>query len=361
MNSPASGPQDIENLNLEEENVYSLELVDRIKRDFLDYVGTDIATLSRDETRFMVSQFYDLQENRMQSDNRIRALANQNAPKSALQFIRDQIYMSEKNVEKILTVFSDTQEIGQWAKSIPGVGPILSAALIAHIDITKAPTVGHIWSFAGLNPTSSWVGRTKSEDLVEKFVTKGQKVTEEQIALIAEDSGRRADAIQQQLRSLDPDAPNNNMNKTALIKVLSRRPWNSELKVVCWKLGQSFQKVKGRDTKSKGPDIYGTVYSDRKAYEIQKNEAGDYRDMALAKSKTVGRSTEAYKSYSIGKLPAGHLDARARRYAVKLFLAHYHHVAYELEYGTPPPKPYILDGDRGHTHYIAPPKWPMEG
>ena len=90
-------------------------------------------------------------------------------------------------------------------------------------------------------------------------------------------------------------------------------------------------------------------------------KAGDYRDMALAKSKTVGRSTEAYKSYSIGKLPAGHLDARARRYAVKLFLAHYHHVAYELEYGTPPPKPYILDGDRGHTHYIAPPKWPMEG
>lgn len=361
MNTPTNGPQNIENLNLEEENGYSLELVDRIKRDFLEFVGTDIATLSRDETRFMVSQFYDLQENRMQSDNRIKALANKNAPKSALQFIRDQIYMSEKNVEKILVAFSKSQEIGKWAQSIPGIGPILSAALIAHIDITKAPTVGHIWSFAGLNPTSSWLGRVKSEELVQKFIPKGQKVTEEQIALIANDAGRRADSIQQQIRSLNPDSDSRNITKTDLIKVLSRRPWNSELKVVCWKLGQSFVTVHGKDTKSKGPDIYGVVYSDRKAYEIQKNEAGDYRDIALGKSKIVGRSTEAYKSYSVGKLPLGHLDARARRYAVKLFLAHYHHVAYELEYGTPPPKPYILDGDRGHTHYIAPPKWPIEG
>jgi len=57
-------------------------------------------------------------------------------------------------------------------------------------------------------------------------------------------------------------------------------------------------------------------------------------------------------------LPPAHIHARARRYAVKLFLSHYHHVAYEVATGQKPPKPYVLDRIPGHTHYVAPPNWP---
>ena len=58
-------------------------------------------------------------------------------------------------------------------------------------------------------------------------------------------------------------------------------------------------------------------------------------------------------------LPPAHIHARAKRYAVKLFLSHWHHVAYMIEYdGQEPPKPYILNQD-GHTHFLAPPNWPM--
>ena len=136
-------------------------------------------------------------------------------------------------------------------------------------------------------------------------------------------------------------------------RTLSKRPWNAELKLVCWKLGESFVKVSNH-----AEDVYGHVYAERKMLETQMNEEGKFKEQADAKASRVGRSTDAYKAYSQGKLPPAHLHARAKRYAVKLFLAHWHHVAHELEFGTPPPKPYILNQE-GHTHYIAPPNWPM--
>ena len=118
---------------------------------------------------------------------------------------------------------------------------------------------------------------------------------------------------------------------------------------------ESFVKVKNRDA-----DVYGKVYDQRKQLEEERNEAGEFAEQAkdkLARNK-IGKETDAYKSYSQGKLPPGHLHSRAERYAVKLFLAHYHHVAYEVHYGTPPPMPYILT-QPNHAHYIAPPNWPM--
>ena len=50
----------------------------------------------------------------------------------------------------------------------------------------------------------------------------------------------------------------------------------------------------------------------------------------------IGKTTEAYAAYSAGRLPPGHLHARAKRWAVKLF-------------GVPAPKPYVLSQlEHGH-------------
>ncbi len=56
--------------------------------------------------------------------------------------------------------------------------------------------------------------------------------------------------------------------------------------------------------------------------------------------------------------PAERIQLRAQRYAVKLFLAHLHHVWHEIAFGTPPPKPFVIE-HMGRAHYIAPPNWPM--
>lgn len=253
------------------------------------------ALLTTQQARYLVDAYYQIQHYRIEAAGQVRAAAATGEPNSLVTWLADQMIALEKDIKSALNRYSQNHRPGRWAMSVYGVGPVLSAALLAHIDITKAPTVGHIWSFAGLNPEMEW--------------KKGQK-----------------------------------------------RPFNAGLKVVQWKLGQSFMKFSLR------PDcIYGHIYRERKAIEQQRNEEGLFADQAKAvlERKAIGKTTEAYKAYSVGKLPPAHIDARARRYAVKLFLSAYHAVAYECHYGTPPPKPWIFTRPE-HSHYISPPDWPCE-
>lgn len=134
-----------------------------------------------------------------------------------------------------------------------------------------------------------------------------------------------------------------------------KRPWNPEVKRLAFLLGESFVKVQNNDK-----DIYGKMYAERKVMEISRNEALKFSAQAEKKAAQVRKSTEAYKYYSIGKLPPAHIHARARRYAAKMFLSHYHHVAYLLHYGVRPPFPFGVEQD-GHMHEVLPPNLDMFG
>lgn len=114
----------------------------------------------------------------------------------------------------------------------------------------------------------------------------------------------------------------------------------------CWKISQSFVKVSNNPN-----DIYGKIYQQRKAYETLKNDNFEYKEQALECAKKVGKTTEAYKYYSIGKLPPAHIQARAERKAVQIFLSHLHKVMYMNEYGKEPPKPFAIDILK-HAHEI---------
>lgn len=275
---------------LEEDAVFDLEPIQRLSRD----VAEASISLSADEARYLVDAYYTIQDYRKAANNQIGALTRSGEPHSVINWLAQQTEQLERQINRALARWSDSQPLGQWAQSITGIGPVLSAGLMAHIDIEKAPTVGHIWRFAGLDPTQTW--------------EKGHK-----------------------------------------------RPWNADLKVLCWKIGESFVKVSGSQN-----DIYGKVYLQRKADEVRWNDEGKFADQAahILSTKRIGKETEAYAAYSRGKLPPAHIHARAKRYAVKLFLSHYHHVAFSLRYGTSPPKPYIIEHG-GHIHFIAPPNWPL--
>lgn len=254
----------------------------RLRKD----IAEAAKVMTEKEARFLVDLYYQIQGYRIAAFGQIRMMAEE--PTMTLGFLADQAFTLEKQIGRALDLWTRDHEVSQWARSICGVGPVIAAGLRAHLDITHAPTVGHWWRFAGLDPTSKW--------------EKGQK-----------------------------------------------RPWNASLKVLCWKIGQSFVKVSGREA-----DIYGKVYLTRKAYEAAKNESGDYLEQAKAGAARVGKSTDAYKHYAGGKLSPGHLHARACRYAVKLFLAHYHEVAYRKHHGAAPPLPYPI-AHMGHAHHVPAP------
>lgn len=244
--------------------------------------------LDRNEVRYLVSTYYAWQEQRIRADHQVRKLADRNAPHLVLSDVSAMSGLLEKKLAIALDAYTKASEIGRWARAHKGLGPVITAGLLAHIDIYRSTSAGQVWSFAGLNPEMRW--------------EKGQK-----------------------------------------------RPFNAELKVICWKLGESFKWVA-----SHKEAYYGLVYRCRKLYEQEKNDKGLFADLAehALKTRRISKATAAYAAYSKGKLPAGRIQLRAGRYAAKLFLAHLWETWRHLE-GLTVELPYPIRA-LGHTHMITP-------
>ena len=166
----------------------------------------------------------------------------------------------------------------KWAISQIGIGPIIAAGLAAHIDPEKARSISSVWKFAGLAP-----GFDRK--------IKGKKLQ-----------------------------------------------YNARLKCLCWKLGESFVKVSGKDGA-----VYGKLYSQFKSDEVSRNENGQYSRQAKEElsRKTFAKDNTTKKCLLEGKLANAHLHSRAKRRAVKIFLSHYWTVARETR-GLPVRKPYAI-------------------
>lgn len=324
--------------------------VARLDQDLL----TASRLMTKAEIRYLVDSYYSLQEYRKATSNQQRASGEAGEPALVLGWLLDQTNTLEGQIKRALSTWTDHDQVSAWAKSIVGIGPVISAGLRAHIDMNQAPTVGHIWRFAGLDPTRTWTGRDAAAKLVEDALTVTEGDLEEAVVRAAIAVNTDAERLMRRATT-GRDGEAVKLTKASLASALAVRPWNARLKVLCWKIGESFVKVQANEN-----DVYGRIYVERKARETQTNLTGGYADQAanILVTKRVGKDTEAYAAYSKGQLPKAQIHARAKRYSVKLFLAHWHAVAHEVEFGTKPPKPYILTRPE-HTHYMGPPGWPM--
>ena len=352
------------------QRVPSSELVVPIEAMRRDVKAT-AKSLDHTEVRFLVDSFYRIQDSRIRTEHQVRALRERGKGNEGIDWYLRRNEALEHDLESLLKVFADNNIVCQWATSQMGIGHILSVGLYGYIDIARANTAGSIWRYAGLDPSMDWLGKSRAEKLV-KEVTGTEKLSQRHVALIADRVSRTTanigKLVMQQKNSkqddnrddfselaaeLDNDEGTVGFTKADLIKALAKRPWNARLKTICWKIGQSFEKVKNKEDA-----FYGQILKARQDYELAKNENGDYAELAEEKAKKVGKNTVSYKAYSQGKLPDGHLRARYLRYTTKIFLSHWHHVAYETYHGTVPPKPYIISVG-GHQEYVLPPNWPM--
>jgi hypothetical protein len=265
----------------------------------------DAQQMSKPEVRALVDQYYVQQRQRIAGEGRMRAfIQEKDEGPTITEWLLERFRVGEDAAKGAITAWAKHQgDPTAWALAQYGIGPILAAGFASQIDIEKAPTAGHIWAFAGLDPNQKW--------------EKGQK-----------------------------------------------RPFNGSLKVLCWKAGASFVMFHGREA-----CFYGQKYSERKEYEEKRNESGGMAQTATETlaSKNFGDSGTKNCYLGLGEkcqhfdpaldfphLPPGRIDMRARRWAVKLFLAHWHDVAYRAHYDTAPPLPYPI-AHMGHTHLIEPP------
>lgn len=247
-------------------------------------------TLTVDEARFLVDHYYAMQGQRIRAANQCRALTTTDEPHRVMEWFLSSSKLLEDEVRKALHYFAKSKLEGIWALSICGIGPIIASGLIAHIDPEKALTAGKVWRYAGMDPTSKW------------------------------EKGRR-------------------------------RPWNASLKVLCYKIGDSFIKVQSRES-----DVYGKLFRERKDKEIEMNLNGEFANQAkeILRTKKIGKTTSTYGHLIKGRLSPDHINSRARRYAAKIFIAHYQQVIHFIHHGTIAPRPWIIEHG-GHVDEIIPP------
>lgn len=293
----------------------------------LKKMAQDIARSSQDigpkQARFLCDQYYSIQEWRLAMTNRSKALAKSEQPKEVVQYASEQLELLEKQLARALGYYVESEKFGIWLTSIVGIGPVIASGLMSNVDWPNTNVATKLWSYSGLNPQAKW--------------EKGKP-----------------------------------------------RPWNAFLKTLSFKIGESFIKFQRHEN-----DFYGKWYAWRKAIEWQRNLDGTFSPQAVSKMQTfpVDPSTNAYQWYvgnidpkwameivaqqklfplSIPKsaflpddaprfhmLPPGHIHARARRYAVKLFLSHCVEVAHWLNHGVLAPTIYII-AKESHADYIYP-------
>ena len=335
-------------------------LIQRLSRD----LKQSARLLGRKQARYLVDAYYQMQHYRIATQGQLRSIRQSNAtllpknldnvveangppadlpsgigkrvlypePAGVLDWVFQTLEYLEHDIKLSLDEFTKQYRVGLWLHSITGIGPVITAGLLANLRAEGTFAAGRFWNFAGLNPDIKW--------------KKGEK-----------------------------------------------RPWNARLKTLCaFKIGESFVKFQNNPN-----DHYGQHYAKRKRCETQRNAHGDFAAQAakVLAEVNIGKETEAYLWYAgclpalavqnlakveqgkraaalkkltkapgtyPGMLPPAHIHARARRYAVKLFLSHLQHVMHVDWYGTDPPANWVfVHADPPHdlSHYVPPPNLPL--
>ncbi len=309
----------------EEPTLSQFELLDKLSKD----LSASARLLGQREARFLVEFYYAMQDFRIRAASRVREASKDAEPNQVLSFVLDSNKRLEGNIQKALGEFANQYHVGRWLRSICGIGPVISAGLLAHLDVRLCKTAGHFWNFAGLNPAVKW--------------EKGKK-----------------------------------------------RPWNAELKTLLWKAGESFVKVQNNKNDYYGKlfaqrkreewesNLSGRLQAAAESATTDK----EFRDETNAKAWYTGQIDHKWARSIIeegGKftatipavaktesgykmLPPAHIHSRATRWVRKIFLSHVHHVMYEDYFQAAPPVPYVFEKmpEQDHRHFIPAPNWPFE-
>ena len=320
------------------------EAVSRLSKD----LKASARLLGQSEARYLVDQYYQIQDYRIRAAGQVRS--QEGEPNAVLEWALGNMATLEAQIQRALNEFTKEYAVGQWLQSLTGIGPVIAAGLMAHLDVRRCEHAGGFWKFAGIDANAKW--------------NKGEK-----------------------------------------------RPWNADLKVLLWKAGESFVKVQNNKNDVYGK-LFAAKKAMEWENNLR-GRLKDECERILS-TKNYNHATLAYRFYSgqmspsivrdllnrkepvppdmkatkngdeRPMLPPAHIHARARRYAEKIFLSHVHHVMYDDFHGMEPKPPYILaktpepliihsepvtvddmkrwraesDAAGYHRHLISVPNWP---
>lgn len=298
-----------------------------------------IGTVDRSEIKACVSTFYQMQDIRKALTEQIRSIEtnSSNGAETSIAILRwtvKNVASIEKSLNDCMELICQTNPVGRWLLATTGIGPVLAAGCLAYFDIEGREYATQFINYAGLNDNNRpWISKEKSAAIVNDIVGNSKVVTDDHVALIA----AKTQWSYSHIMANAYNEKTGRWSKPDIVKAICMKPYNGELKSFCWKIGKSFQ-WNCNNEKSK----YGMLFSERRVQEIAKNEALEFADQAEIKKSMVGKTTEAYKSYVEGKLPKAHINNRAMRWAIKIFISHLFEEMYRVRYDKVPPRYYTL-------------------
>jgi hypothetical protein len=234
--------------------------------------------------RSLVEIYYDFQDQRIITESRLKnnSERNQINDEQLARFGVTELFKKAKSFENDIKTILTNEIIhypiyNEWLSSLYGIGPIITAGLLANIqDISKFDNISKLWQYAGFGMNTYCSKCDEYTYIIKKYESKKAK-------------------------KLQPfkNCPNCNSQTTPVIA--KRMPgymsnWNDKFKVLCWKVGQSFEK---QGTKSS----YYKLYK-----QIKEEEHRNHPEKIKENGKT--------------RFNDGHLRNRALRKTIKIFLAH---------------------------------------
>lgn len=292
-----------------------------------------------------------------------------------LRRVEDNLYEVERDMGKMLVAYAKAQPLCHWAASVTGVSWLTAAQLFIEIDFYrcccepyrfwKGPkrdeipkdhvcpglvTAGHIWSYFGLkDPRDIKWGKGERRPYNVRMKSVCFQIGEQfkkncpSAAVHGASEGEVAELIKKKFRDKKKPVPR-----------------GEELdRLVGKKMALAESKSAALDDPSR---LYCRLYLKGKREYEEKNERGELRENAERMLReSVGKkvSADMLKAWESGRVQPVGIDRMAMRYAVKIFLSHFHQIGRELLFGEKVTPWAIAHG--GHTHYIPPPNWPMPG
>lgn len=310
-----------------------------------------VANMSIFEARKLIGMYWRLQKARIGTDLSLDGIDN-----PGHIYMARSIRRIETQIRRAMDAFVDQHTAGRWASQVDGIGPVIGASLVAYVDVLICgDNVNKLFRYAGLDPSAIWVTHGDLNIAFEEVKNKyGPVLSPDHIQFICNKFRKNIKLVIGHAKSYGDGT----LNWESFRRALVIRPHNPALKLICHYIGEQFM----LRSNEKPDSLYSQIYRNHFEFNDKKNDEGGFAEEAkkIFGSKRWKRFDESSPAYWLerGFLPKIHIKMRSRRYTTKIFLTHYHQVAYYDMFHKLPRKPWILE-KMGGAEYVCP-NWPFK-